>query len=149
MGRKRSAITTLGAILLGGALLLAPVSGQARPSSQSIQLMNLHNHERTTRGIPALRYSSSLSVAAYRHSQLMQSRGRIFHSSDAQLLNLLGTLHEIGENVGVGPTIVGLHQAFMLSPLHRANILDRAYRYVGVGVVLSRGSYWVTVLFKG
>jgi uncharacterized protein YkwD len=149
MARKRSFATTLIAVLIGTVALLAPGSGQARPSSQSIQLMNLHNHERTIRGIRALTYSSSLSIAAYRHSQLMQSRGRIFHSSTSQLLNLLGSMHAIAENVGVGPTISGLHQAFMLSLLHRRNVLNRAYRYIGVGVVLARGSYWVSVLFKG
>lgn len=149
MALKRSLATTLIAVLIGTVAFLAPGSGHARPSSQSIQLMNLHNRERTIRGIRALAYSSSLSVAAYRHSQLMQSRARIFHSSNTQLMNLLGSLHAIAENVGVGPSISGLHQAFMSSPLHRRNILNRAYRYIGVGVVLSRGSYWVTVLFKG
>jgi uncharacterized protein YkwD len=37
----------------------------------------------------------------------------------------------------------------MHSADHRANILRRAFRRVGVGVVKARGSVWVTVIFYG
>jgi uncharacterized protein YkwD len=42
-----------------------------------------------------------------------------------------------------------LHLAFMDSAPHRRNILYRAYKYVGIGVVRSGGRMWVTVLFMG
>jgi uncharacterized protein YkwD len=36
----------------------------------------------------------------------------------------------------------------MASPAHRANILDRRWRGVGVGVVSSGGYLWVTEIFR-
>jgi uncharacterized protein YkwD len=37
----------------------------------------------------------------------------------------------------------------MHSAGHRGNILKRAFRRVGIGVVRARGSTWVTVIFYG
>ena len=51
-----------------------------------------------------------------------------------------------GENIGVGSDVVGLHNAFYNSASHRANMLG-AYNQVGVGVVLDRGTIWVTFRF--
>ena len=43
-----------------------------------------------------------------------------------------------------------LHDAFMDSPPHRRNELNRVYRYVGVGMAVGAdGRIWVTVLFLG
>jgi uncharacterized protein YkwD len=36
----------------------------------------------------------------------------------------------------------------MRSPAHRANILDRGKRAVGVGIVHSGGKIWVTEVFR-
>jgi hypothetical protein len=40
-----------------------------------------------------------------------------------------------GENVGRGPTVPRVWQAFLDSPGHRANVLDPSYTVVGVGVM--------------
>ena len=40
-----------------------------------------------------------------------------------------------------------LHDAFMGSAGHRANMLNASYNRVGIGVVLSGGKIWVTVRF--
>jgi uncharacterized protein YkwD len=37
----------------------------------------------------------------------------------------------------------------MRSADHRANMLDRCYRWTGYGVVKIRGAVWVTVNFAG
>jgi uncharacterized protein YkwD len=55
----------------------------------------------------------------------------------------------LGENVGYGPGVSSVYTAFMHSPPHKANILDRRYRSVGVGIVTSGGRTWVTVIFYG
>jgi uncharacterized protein YkwD len=56
---------------------------------------------------------------------------------------------EIAENVGEGPADSpgGLFQAYMNSPEHRANILDRGARYLGVGTVERGGIAWNTLDF--
>ena len=41
----------------------------------------------------------------------------------------------VAENVGVGYSVQALHDAFMGSTGHRANILNASYNRVGIGVV--------------
>jgi uncharacterized protein YkwD len=36
----------------------------------------------------------------------------------------------------------------MRSPAHRANILNPAYRQVGVGIVRANGRLWITQVFR-
>jgi hypothetical protein len=36
----------------------------------------------------------------------------------------------------------------MHSPEHRANVLDRSYKYLGIGVTTKNGRMWVTVQFE-
>jgi hypothetical protein len=55
----------------------------------------------------------------------------------------------VGENVGRGGDVPSLHQAFMNSPSHRANILDRDFTEVGVGTYVDgNGILWVTEVFR-
>jgi uncharacterized protein YkwD len=55
-----------------------------------------------------------------------------------------------GSNAGVGVSIAGLHRAFMDSPSHRANVLDRRYHTVGTAARRdSRGYLWVAEVFCG
>jgi len=55
----------------------------------------------------------------------------------------------IGENVGYGSSVDQVHQSFMGSSGHRANILKASYSHVGIGVVASGGTAWVTLDFVG
>ena len=43
--------------------------------------------------------------------------------------------HKLGENVGRGGTIAVVHDAYMKSPGHRANILDPAFNQMGAAAV--------------
>jgi len=56
---------------------------------------------------------------------------------------------EIAENVGMGPSDSPdvLFHAYMNSPPHRENILDRGARYIGVGTVERNGLAWNTLDF--
>lgn len=53
----------------------------------------------------------------------------------------------IGENVGYAPTVRRMNRWFLHSPPHRANILSRHFTRVGIGIVRSGGSVWVTEIF--
>jgi uncharacterized protein YkwD len=74
----------------------------------------------------------------------MASRHRLYHSD----LSRICCYRAVGENVGYATTVYRVHQALMASPGHRANILDRRWRGVGVGVVKSGGYLWVTEIFR-
>jgi hypothetical protein len=78
----------------------------------------------------------------------MIATGDIYHSSSGELSAAAGSGWErVGENVGRGQSPSSLHQAFMNSSGHAANILGD-YNYVGVGTdTSSDGTLYVTVVF--
>jgi uncharacterized protein YkwD len=47
----------------------------------------------------------------------------------------------------VGDTLKVVHRALMDSSSHRANILNKSYDRVGVGIVRRGGRTWITQLF--
>lgn len=54
----------------------------------------------------------------------------------------------VGENVGFGPEVRTVQEAFMRSAGHRANMLDRDYAQTGVGVARRDGRVWVVQVFR-
>jgi uncharacterized protein YkwD len=131
------------------ALTLVPAESASAWSSPERALQWRHNRARVTRDIRKYTMSASLSLKAERHSQKMAKSGYIYHSSCLSCNFSSYSWSVGGENVGVGSSMKSLHRAFMDSAPHRRNILYRDYRYVGIGVVNSRGRMWVTVLFMG
>jgi uncharacterized protein YkwD len=75
----------------------------------------------------------------------MAESGRLFHSC---LSCRRGSgSRALAENVGVGDTVKVVHRALMDSSSHRANILNKSYDRVGVGIVRRGGRTWITQLF--
>ncbi len=72
----------------------------------------------------------------------MAGTGRIFHNdklaTDLRASRLSWSL--TGENVGVGPSVEVIQNAFMHSAEHRHNILDGRYNAIGVGVTSAADS---------
>jgi uncharacterized protein YkwD len=150
--RLRSFRTSCVSVLLGCAIFCAGVINAAPASAQTLteaKMARYINSARTHDGLRALRVSSSLTDLARRHSRSMAARGTIFHTS-----NLSGSLRSFswrvaGENVGKGPVLYSLYQAFMKSPAHRDNILYSKYRTLGVGCVWSKRIVYCTQTFLG
>ena len=106
------------------------------------------NNTRASHGLGALTMDSGLRSYARKHTQAMMDADGIFHSSSSALRKAAGSgWTKIGENVGRGNTVSSLHQAFMDSPGHRANILGAEYNYVGIGTGTKDGVLYVTVVF--
>ena len=103
------------------------------------------NAARSSHGLPGLRLSSALSKRAHRHSAHMAESGRLFHSC-LDCRRGSGS-RALAENVGVGDTLKVVHRALMDSSSHRANILNKSYDRVGVGIVRRGGRTWITQLF--
>ncbi|MCU1357930.1 MAG: hypothetical protein JWM89_3348 [Acidimicrobiales bacterium] len=51
-----------------------------------------------------------------------------------------------GENVGYGPSVAAVHQAFLKSPPHKANMLGN-FNAVGTGVTLKGSTVWVAEIY--
>jgi hypothetical protein len=123
------------------------VAGMAIPALAGPEgtLVSKINSSRAANGLAPLETYWDLTDDARVHSSRMLDKGEIYHSSS--LGSVTGVWDALGENVGMGVDLSGLHNAFMNSSGHKANILGN-YNYVGVGVKTDgNGVKWVTVIF--
>jgi uncharacterized protein YkwD len=113
-------------------------------------LLCLHNKIRSEHDLPLLREHKRLRKAALGHSRDMV-RDRYFEHTTPQGVTMVDRILKaryvrqdqgwaLGENLewgtGALATPRGAMDAWMQSPGHRANILKRSFREMGVGVVL-------------
>ncbi len=106
------------------------------------------NNSRNNAGLGGLKLDPELSKAARKHTYEMVNKQILEHTTSTQLRNRVTNWSLLGENVGVGATVDSLHNAFMNSPAHRANIMLSGFRNVGVGTASKGGRLWVTVIFE-
>jgi uncharacterized protein YkwD len=111
------------------------------------------NTARNDHGLRSLSYNATLASSARAHSSSMAANGSIYHSSHSQLWSnadrACSSCTTAGEIVGAGSSLRQVFDAFMADSVHRSVILDSRFRYFGVGIVYSRGSYWITEQFAG
>jgi uncharacterized protein YkwD len=141
-------------LLVLGLLLSVMALAPASPASASVASTNESafltklNQERTRRGLSALVLDNPLAATARDWSATMNSRNALSHdpglAADASAVE--PSWRAVAENVGVGYSVQQLHDAFMGSSGHRANILG-SYNRVGIGVVMNGSKIWVTVRF--
>jgi uncharacterized protein YkwD len=109
----------------------------------------LHNRARTNRGLTPLRESAKLRSAAVGHSSDMVAGGYFAHDSlsGANMAERIlrtgyarGQGWSLGENIAWGTgslaTAAEIQHAWMESPGHRANILRRQFREIGIGIAV-------------
>jgi len=118
------------------------------PKEPETGFAKLINQARNNGERSKLRLDPELSKAARVHTQEMVKRSLLHHTTSPTLSKRVTRWRLLGENVGVGNTVDSLHQAFMGSPAHRANVMHSEFRYVGVGVATVGGRMWVTVIFE-
>lgn len=107
------------------------------------------NRARAKRSIGRVRLDRHLSKVSRVHTRAMVKRKRVFHTPDATLADRVTNWRILGENVG--STRAGARRLFrsmMRSTLHRANILNSAFNYVGVGTKRAKGRLWVTITLE-
>jgi len=104
------------------------------------------NAARNGRGISRLKLDPQLSKVGMKQTWSMTNQNRLFHTPN--LGDRVTNWTRLGENVGYGGTVRSLHKMFMRSSAHKANILNRNFKYVGVGTKRAHGYLWVTVVFQ-
>ena len=126
-----------------------PAHAGFRVGHARAKVFTLVNTYRRHHGLPAVRENRAVDRTAQRHAHAMATRRTLFHSAD--LDTKLRTFHPSlwGENVGMGPSVWRVFQAWTRSSTHRANMLNRRFRHAGVGVVYAHGAYWITMIFYG
>jgi uncharacterized protein YkwD len=144
----------------------APVQPKPRPTARPVSGVggaagtefNLVNQDRAANGAAALAWSSSLARVAQYRAQDMLNRNYFSHYDPStgqlafvQLLRLWGIGYTTaGENIAwsTNPSMAGINTMFMNSPEHRANILNRAYHRIGVGVATNGSKTMVVEVFS-
>jgi uncharacterized protein YkwD len=125
------------------------------PTAATIEVVSaavlcLHNQIRAANGLPLLKDNAKLRKAATGHASTMVSQGFFDHTSpdgDTFVDRIIGAGYTkkndgwtLGENIAWGTgdlsTAQGVMNAWMNSAGHKANILKKAYREVGVGIRL-------------
>jgi Cysteine-rich secretory protein family len=136
-------------LLLVVALATMSISASAgADSGTENSFLSAINSYRGSKGLGSLTMDGGLRSHARNHSADMAAAGSIFHSSSGELQAAAGGgWSKLGENVGRGGSVSSLHNAFVGSPAHNANMLGD-YNYVGIGTTTdSSGVLYVTVVF--
>jgi uncharacterized protein YkwD len=114
------------------------------------RLLVLANQSRRQAGAPPLILDAGLTQAARIHARAMLQARQISHQFDgeASLQQRLAAatklqLDQEGENVALDYSAEGGHQHLMLSPPHRANLLNPNFNVVGMGVVRSGDQLYI------
>ena len=141
MGRR---IPTALVAAATAALLLASAPTSASTSAEAGFVSRL-NDERTSSGLGAVTVKTDLTQVAREWSRQMAAAGTISH--DPNLPEKISGWTVLGDNVGKGPTVSSIHRAFMDSDTHRHIILEGRFNQVGVGVVQSGSTLYVTQIF--
>jgi uncharacterized protein YkwD len=149
--RRRSTIAALVAALFALAVpsvaSACPGAGE-EPTAVSLDVSEratfcLINRERTTRGIRRLRRNARLDLASVRHARAMEARNFFAHGNFVGRIRSANYLQgarswKVGENIAWGSGVLGtpaeIVDAWMHSPGHRANILNRGFREIGIGI---------------
>lgn len=144
MHRLRFALVLM--VAAAGALRL-PAQNPA-PTIAERFLLAAANQDRAARGLPVLRFNDHLALAARMHALEMAKRGTISHQFPGEQ-DLAARAGDAGahfslvtENVAQAPNSAEIHDLWMHSEGHRANLLDPHVDSVGIAVIQSRGEFY-------
>jgi hypothetical protein len=139
--RRFVALLGLAALLF---VLSAPAAG-ADPGHEADFVARV-NALRATKGIAPLLVDAQMTSVARSWSAQMAASNTLSHNPNFS--SQISNWKLVGENVGTGPDVAVIEQAFENSPHHYANLVNPAYNFIGVGVVEANGTLWVTQNFK-
>ncbi|MBD0375809.1 MAG: CvpA family protein [Flavisolibacter sp.] len=114
------------------------------------KMLDLVNEERRKEGLQPLKADPELAVVARAHSRDMFARSYFSHitpegKSPFDRMRTAGVRFlTAGENLALAQTLSIAHTGLMNSPGHRANILNKSFGRVGIGV-LDGGMYGLMI----
>lgn len=144
MRRSLLACTIAGVLLCG---LTGPHALAANP--RQVLMLRLINGARERRGLHSLKLNAVLSRMATHHSRRMAKADRLFHTSDITRKLARWNWSVWGENIAYAATVKRTFYLWMHSAEHRANILKRGFRHIGIGFANGHKWLWSTTDFYG
>jgi hypothetical protein len=122
-------------------LFVQPCLARQKMSDAEKLLFDSVNRERTAKDLPPLKWDEGLARAARKHAELMAEQDLLEHQvpGEADLATRAkeegARFSHITENIAMGASADMVHDGWMHSPGHRANILDAVSDSVGIAVV--------------
>lgn len=150
-GTRRRLTAAVAALAMAGSTLVAVATAPAAQAAQSVpaaeaSFVRSINAARRASRVAPLAARSDLTLVARAWARSMASSGTLTHNP--RLTSQVRSWRSVGENIGYGGDVAALHRAFMGSAPHRANVLNRGYSQIGVGVAYGRGRLWVVEVFR-
>ena len=146
-------VRTLVLGLLGAlALVAVPLTQVAHASASATYEKAVYANtdaQRVKHDRVKLRLSRCLDDFAERQARRMAEQQRLYHQNLGPILRKCN-LRMVGENVAYGyPTGKAAVNAWMRSPGHRANLLEKSFRLDGVGAVKGKDGRWYVAQVLG
>jgi uncharacterized protein YkwD len=157
LARRLVVAAVAGAVLAAAGVAPAPVA--AAPDAPRVravdgacegQLLALHNAERASRGLAALKEDPAIDQISRAWAWELARSASLRHNPSmvSKVGAAVPSWRSMAENVGYASSATAVHSAYMGSSAHRSNILSSAFNRVGVGCVRdSRGRVWTAVNF--
>ena len=135
--RKVSVATIIGMLALGGSVALgaSPAAAEGVDPGMEAAFVAKINALRASKGLQQLAVHGELVGIARNWAQQMANAGEISHNPNFPN-QVTANWKKLGENVGRGGSVDSLFTAFVNSPAHYTNLVDGAFNYIGVGVIV-------------
>jgi hypothetical protein len=107
------------------------------------------NQERQIAGQPRVQWDNHLAEAALVHAKLLAKREELSHQfpGESPLMHRIAVtglrFTSSAENIARVEDADDAHVGWMLSPGHRANMLNPEYNRVGIGIVQRNGRFYI------
>jgi hypothetical protein len=146
-------VSRLVALLSVWMLVMAAVvpSQAAASAGEEASFIAEVNATRASVGLPALLPDVQLTSLARTWASAMRDgtcgEGNFICHASPISANVTHSWAKLGENVGTGPDVSAIMNAFIASPGHYANIIDAEFTHMGVGVVWDGNRMFTTHRF--
>jgi len=146
MDRVRRLCRSTGVVAIAAAIATTDLGVGTSYASTASSYLSILNQERTSHGLAPLTPNAELTSVA-RAWAMRLAATRVLRHNPA-LTSQVSNWQSVGENVGDGPDLRDLADAFWASAEHRNNILDPHYTQVGVAAVYADQRIWIVIDFR-
>ncbi|MBN2711255.1 MAG: CAP domain-containing protein [Planctomycetes bacterium] len=133
-------------------------SSSGQVAGEYSRILGMINAERKRCGVAPLEARGDLNRLALKHSEYQASAGKMTHVDgggrevdgrlDREKISWMACGENVGRNKGFDDFESKAVESWMSSPPHRKNILNRQYKYTGVGFAKGGdGYYYFTQVF--
>lgn len=147
----RKTVCILTTIVMSVALMSVSAAAQTtcyEYTARDERLATRINTFRQEHGLRVLDLDPELSRVARKHTREMITADRLRHTPSEVLQERVTNWRALGESVLRGESIDQLMRKLRRREAQRANLMEPSWRYLGVSVIRSDGTLWMTVVYE-